>query len=263
MSDSQKSYSYTNNHSFHPQIAADYDVPIALLVHHLHFWIDRNAKRGANCYDGRTWMYDTIEEIAKHFPYWSLKQVERLLDKAVKKGVLRKGNHNKNKYDRTCWYAFENEEKFAISRNREMKILKAGNEDPEIGTPIPHALPHALPDTSSKEEVGETPKPPPRPQKKSSPIKKERAPHVRTTDKEHQELAQAPHNEILREEAYKVLSEWKEDTPRSKWKKSDCRSIKRWVYDSLKEKKYKRSQGKSRANQNISEEQKNAYDRLF
>ena len=127
MSDSQKSYSYTNNHSFHPQIAADYDVPIALLVHHLHFWIDRNAKRGTNCYDGRTWMYDTIEEMAKHFPYWSLKQVERLLDKAVKKGVLRKGNHNKNKYDRTCWYAFENEEKFAISRNREMKIPKSGH----------------------------------------------------------------------------------------------------------------------------------------
>jgi hypothetical protein len=53
---------------------------------------------------------------------------------------LVKGNYNNSAYDRTVWYAFNNEEKFSISRNREIEIPKQGNQNPESGTPIPDTL---------------------------------------------------------------------------------------------------------------------------
>jgi hypothetical protein len=90
----------------------------------------------------------------------------------------------------------------------------------------------------------------------------EREPDVYTTDAEHEKLAETRSPEE-RDEAYRVLSEWKDDTPKSKWKKSDYRSINRWVFDAIKEKKLKGTKGKSRANPNLTSEQAQAYDELF
>ena len=130
-------YTYECQHAFHPGIAADYDVTTALMVQHVHFWISRNKKAGVNNHDGRTWMYQTIEAMALAFPYWSKKQTERAIEKCVSNGILIKGNYNKTKYDRTCWYAFSNEVKFGISRKREKPFPKSENGRTEIGTPIP------------------------------------------------------------------------------------------------------------------------------
>lgn len=96
-----------------------------------------------------------------------------------------------------------------------------------------------------------------REEKGGEPPKTPRAPHVSTSDDEHKRLADE-YGERLREQAYQVLSEWKEDTPRSKWKKSDYRSIKRWVMKSIQENRKKN--GKSRANSNLPEDIKDQYD---
>ena len=98
--------------------------------------------------------------------------------------------------------------------------------------------------------------------KQGSP-KIERALHVHTTDEEHARLAGPPYDEHMREKAYQVLSDWKEDTQKSKWKKSDYRSIRRWVFDAVKEKEQKGVYGRSRANPNLSDEKQAAYDELF
>jgi len=69
---------------------------------------------------------------------------------------------------------------------------------------------------------------------------KERYPHVSTTDLEHLKLEKSLGIQD-RDECYKILSDWKEDSPRSKWKKSDYRSITRWVFDALKERRVKQN----------------------
>ena len=71
--------------------------------------------------------------------------------------------------------------------------------------------------------------------------KVERAPHVHTTDAEHQRLKDELGDEAL-DECYTMLSEWKEDTPRSRWKKCDNRSIRRWVI-AAREERMKRQKG--------------------
>lgn len=64
---------------------------------------------------------------------------------------------------------------------------------------------------------------------------KERALHVHLSDDEHQKLIEK-HGEEKTTELYRILSEWKQDTPKSKWKKSDYRSILRWVVYAVQEK---------------------------
>lgn len=67
-----------------------------------------------------------------------------------------------------------------------------------------------------------------------------RAPHVSTSSKEHEELVKDFGKELT-QEAYERLSEWKSDTPKSKWKKNDHLAIRRWVIDAIKEKALKAS----------------------
>lgn len=119
--------------------------------------------------------------------------------------------------------------------------------------PKRHTNTESTTDNTSKRKKGGIPPNPPR------------APHVSTSNDEHRKLAEE-YGEELRDQAYQVLSEWKEDTPKRKWKKSDYRSIRRWVIDSIKEKQAKRTgsakgyQQKNRANPNLTEEERSQYD---
>ena len=97
------------NHSFNILYAKTYSIEEAILIHHFQHWIRVNRRLKRNFFDGRTWMYQTREEIAAHFPYFSSDKVRRITDSLVKKGVLIKGNYNKRWQDKTLWYAFNEE----------------------------------------------------------------------------------------------------------------------------------------------------------
>lgn len=69
---------------------------------------------------------------------------------------------------------------------------------------------------------------------------------IATTAEEHEKLV----NEYTQEKVskfYKMLSEWKQDVPKKRWRKSDYLSIKRWVICAYKEtqEKEKKEQGLS------------------
>lgn len=77
------------------------------------------------------------------------------------------------------------------------------------------------------------PMPPPSPKRKSVSINRQE--HVLTTQEEHADLISRFGDEKTKE-CYKILSEWKDDVAKSRWKKSDYRSILRWVADRYDEK---------------------------
>lgn len=82
---------------------------------------------------------------------------------------------------------------------------------------------------------------PPNPPKggKSPPLR-DRAPHVKTTDQEHERLCKE-FGEILIQECYQHLSEWKEDQPKKKRNGDDNRKIRNWVVEAvLKKRKSKK-----------------------
>jgi len=135
----------TDRHFFDPVLAAQIGVHEAILVQHFMHWIRINKKAKRHFINGRTWTYQTMEEISNHFDYLSKKQIEKLLNKLIKiEKILIKDNFNKSKFDRTAWYAFKNEEfinhqiDMAKPPNREeMHFPKKGNGNLQKGTPIP------------------------------------------------------------------------------------------------------------------------------
>ena len=127
----------SSHHSFDIALATQLgSIELAIVLHHFQYWINHNQKLDKNFKDGRTWMYQTREEIAAHFPYFSGSMVRRYTDRLVKLGILKKDNFNKKGFDKTLWYAFENEEKFTIG-----KFAKSIGKNAK---PIPKSLPSSL-----------------------------------------------------------------------------------------------------------------------
>ena len=67
-------------HFFDPVLASRIGVIEAVLVQHFIFWISLNKRKGINFHDGRTWTYQSLDDIAAHFPYLSRDQVKRIIE---------------------------------------------------------------------------------------------------------------------------------------------------------------------------------------
>src|SRR5580692_6251437 len=151
-------HNHNIHHSFDIELATELgDIELATLIHHFQFWILVNKRQGINQHEGRTWTFQTLKQMAAHFPYWSMYKIERLLEKLVKMKIIIKGNFNKSAYDRTVWYAFENQEKFTISRFREMDIAESRNGNCGIATPIPDNNTYNNKDNKEREADASTP----------------------------------------------------------------------------------------------------------
>lgn len=72
----------------------------------------------------------------------------------------------------------------------------------------------------------------------------ERKPNVFISDDEHQTLIN-DYGEKMVWEAYEKLSDWKQNTPKHKWKKVDNLSIRNWVVDAVYEDKQKKQKRKN------------------
>ncbi len=213
------------HHSFDLSLASTYSIEEAILIHHFQHWIRVNRGLNRNFHDGRYWTYQSLDEIAQHFPYWSKNQVVNIIEKlcrgyqresknkkAKHEPILMKGNYNATRYDRTVWYAFIDEEKFLPPTDK-IDVAKSQNGNSETATPIPDTKNTCLTFSKEKEE-------------KEIPFPRDE--EVQTTEAEHQQLVKA-HGLAKTRKLYKRLAEWKKDTPRCKWKKNDYRSIFRWV----------------------------------
>lgn len=99
--------------AFDPDVAKDVGVEEAIMLSNLKFWCTTNEKHNINFYEGKTWMYHTQESFVELFPFWTRRQIQRILKKLTKKGYIIEGNFNKVKYDQTKWYSIvpKNEQK--------------------------------------------------------------------------------------------------------------------------------------------------------
>jgi hypothetical protein len=104
-----KTQHFSQHHSFDVNLACKYGIQASLIIHHLIFWISFNKRLKKNFKDGRWWMYQTQEDMAAHFPYLSRKQVMRVLDGLVQRGLIIKGNFNQSNMNHTTWYAFKDD----------------------------------------------------------------------------------------------------------------------------------------------------------
>ena len=103
--------------SFNIEFAKRYGVDEAIMIKSFQFWIRLNKANKINYHDKRYWTYNTNKSLTEYYPFWTEKQVRRIIESLVDKEILIKGNYNKIAYDRTIWYAFLNEDLYYSKLN--------------------------------------------------------------------------------------------------------------------------------------------------
>lgn len=93
-------------YQFDANIAARFGVDESIMIANLQFWIQKNEANGKHFHDGRFWTYNSLEAFTKLFPFWSSRQIRRILKSLEEQAVIVTGNYNTSAYDRTTWYAF-------------------------------------------------------------------------------------------------------------------------------------------------------------
>lgn len=129
--------------------AEEYGLDEAVMLYNFKYWIVHNKANNKNYFDGRTWTYNSVNAFNKLFPFWSERQISRVLKSLINKGILITGNYNKVAYDRTLWYAFKDE---SILPNGDMETTERSNRTPENVTPIPYI------NTDKKQDINKTKK---------------------------------------------------------------------------------------------------------
>ena len=91
-------------HSYSVRIARKYGMNAALLFNNIYYWVRLNYSDGRNYYDGYYWTYNKCEAFAFYFPELSENQIRYAFKKLIDEGLIKTGNYNKSKFDKTLWY---------------------------------------------------------------------------------------------------------------------------------------------------------------
>lgn len=153
------------NHFFDTDLAKQYGVEEAIVIANFQYWIRHNAANGTNIRDGRVWTYNSYKAMIKLFPYWSEKQIRRIMTSLVNAGILMTANFNTDGFDKTMWYAFVEQDKFIPERyvsmcpngQRQSKSTSAqmGTSSAQMGTPIPYNKQQIVNEQKKNKEEGE------------------------------------------------------------------------------------------------------------
>lgn len=96
-------------YQFHIQIAQEFGVEKAIIIHCMYMWIAKNAANNRNAHDGRYWTYNTTEAWQKLLPFMCLKTVKRHLASLDDLEIIVRANYNQDPKDRTTWYSFSDD----------------------------------------------------------------------------------------------------------------------------------------------------------
>ena len=90
-----------------PSLACKIGLNEALITQQIHYWTEINRKTGRHFIEGRYWVYNTVAEWEKQFPFWSEKTIIRTLSKLRKSNLVIAKNLNSDPMDRTLWYTID------------------------------------------------------------------------------------------------------------------------------------------------------------
>lgn len=128
------------SHSFGVEDAVKFGQEEAVMLNNFRHWVSKNSGNERHFYDGKYWTYNTLEAFQKQFPYWTLKQIRRIVDSLVSQGAIIKGNFSINTYNRTLWYTLAN------CPNEEIDLPKQSSPSAQMGKCIDN-------DTDNKPDI--------------------------------------------------------------------------------------------------------------
>lgn len=86
-------------------VAVRYGLEEAIFLDVIVHWYRTNQAEGRNFHDGRWWTYNTVKAFDDAFPWWTGKQIRRIIESCKAKGAILIGNYNSDRRDRTAWYS--------------------------------------------------------------------------------------------------------------------------------------------------------------
>ena len=131
-------------------VARKYGVEEAILLDSMVFWWRSNRAEGRNLRDGRYWSYHSVRGLTEIFPWWTAKQIRRILTSCTDQGALITGNYNAKSRDRTIWYTPGDDllELYGYAEmgkcncpNGQMELPKRANAIAQMGEPLPCITP--------------------------------------------------------------------------------------------------------------------------
>ena len=117
---------------FDIDVAIQYGEREAVIIQLFQFWISKNKANNKNFYNGHYWTYNSVEAWQQLLPLYTKKQLRSTLDNLCQQGVLIRGNFNKNKFDRTCWYAFSDEKKWLSESTKNLEKRENQNDNLDL-----------------------------------------------------------------------------------------------------------------------------------
>ena len=108
-------------HAFIVEEAVEFGIDKALLLQHIRFWCNQNQGRESHTHEGKTWMYQSANDMCHHYPYWSRQKISRLLRDMETDGLIVSANYNTIGYDQTKWYALSDNVQCSSVSNRMSK----------------------------------------------------------------------------------------------------------------------------------------------
>ena len=86
-----------------PSLAREIGLNEAIMLQQIHYWLIKSSHE----FEGVKWFYKTLEDWQTEFPFWSTMTIRRTLTNLEKQKVIRIGNFNEKKFDKTKWYTIE------------------------------------------------------------------------------------------------------------------------------------------------------------
>lgn len=86
-----------------PSLAREIGLNEAIMLQQIHYWLLKSG----NEFEGAKWFYKTLEEWQTEFPFWSTMTIRRTLGSLEKQKIIKIGNFNKKKFDKTKWYTID------------------------------------------------------------------------------------------------------------------------------------------------------------
>lgn len=127
-------------------VAERYGPEEAVFLHLIVSLARNNKANNRNFRDGRWWTYNSLSAWDEEFPWWSAKQIRRIITSCETQGAILVGEYNEDRRDRTAWYSPSDEllglyqEDWSgkcICPNGQMHVPKRADSFAQMGTTIP------------------------------------------------------------------------------------------------------------------------------
>lgn len=106
-----------------PTLAVLLGLQEAIALQQVHYWLITSKFEA----EGRNWIYNTYEEWAAQFPFWSPEAVRKIFRSLKSQGVLDVKKLSSNNWDKTNYYAINYEKLASIAESSDAVKMAASN----------------------------------------------------------------------------------------------------------------------------------------